>query len=161
MFRSPRQYFVQSFLIPPFLGAVMQQYSERVYLNVPYAEKESAKQMGARWCPERRQWWVRSVGAAPGVHRWLVPGRQRDQAKEADDFLRRTGKTKKPKRPKLVRATGKSPTVTPRTDFSLPTCACLSPPWEHCEHTVRTEPDPFAAEFDAQMQHIRSIAHAV
>ena len=27
--------------------------------------------------------------------------------------------------------------VTKRTDFSLPECDCASPPWEHCEHTLR------------------------
>ena len=31
----------------------------RVYLNVPYDEKEEAKSLGCLWDPERRSWYVR------------------------------------------------------------------------------------------------------
>lgn len=31
----------------------------RTYLNVPYAEKDEAKRMGARWDPQRRRWYAR------------------------------------------------------------------------------------------------------
>lgn len=30
---------------------------ERIYLNVKYAEKEEAKKLGARWCPEKKSWY--------------------------------------------------------------------------------------------------------
>ena len=30
----------------------------RIYLKVPYEEKEEAKQLGARWDPDRKQWYV-------------------------------------------------------------------------------------------------------
>ncbi len=30
----------------------------RIYLRVPYEEKEEAKQLGARWDPDRKQWYV-------------------------------------------------------------------------------------------------------
>ena len=124
----------------------------RVYLNVPFAEKDSAKRLGARWCPEKRQWWVGNVGACPGVHRWLVPGKLRDQAKEADDFLRGVRPNKKKKRPKARPVDQHAPRFTPRTDFSLPECACTSRPWEHCIHTLESSPD------DAAAQHMRDIA---
>ena len=26
--------------------------------------------------------------------------------------------------------------ATPRTDLSLPECACSTPPWEECPHTI-------------------------
>lgn len=46
---------------------------DRVYLNVPYAEKDAAKALGARWDPDRRQWWVAGGGSLPtGVERWLL-----------------------------------------------------------------------------------------
>ena len=128
----------------------------RVYLNVPYAEKDSAKALGARWCAVKRQWWVSNVGACPGVHRWLVPGRLREQAKEADDFLRRTHVGKKVKRPKARPVDPHAPRSTPRIDFSLPDCACTSPPWEHCPHTA--ESDDWADGDDAAAQHMRDIA---
>ncbi len=30
----------------------------RTYLDVPFAERETAKQLGARWDPERKKWFV-------------------------------------------------------------------------------------------------------
>lgn len=46
----------------------------RVYLAVPFAEKEEAKQHGARWSPERRQWWIERqyIDKHPGISRWFV-----------------------------------------------------------------------------------------
>ena len=32
--------------------------SDRVYLNIPYKEKQSAKSKGARWDPEMKSWYV-------------------------------------------------------------------------------------------------------
>jgi hypothetical protein len=41
-------------------------------LNVPFAEKEEAKQLGARWDPKRRKWYVPAgVDAAP-FSRWTA-----------------------------------------------------------------------------------------
>ena len=30
----------------------------RIYLNVPFAEKENAKMHGAKWDPKKKKWWV-------------------------------------------------------------------------------------------------------
>lgn len=30
----------------------------RIYLNVPYSEKDNAKQHGAKWDPKKKRWWV-------------------------------------------------------------------------------------------------------
>lgn len=30
----------------------------RVYLNVPFAEKETAKQLGCKWNPRNKKWWI-------------------------------------------------------------------------------------------------------
>lgn len=32
--------------------------AQRVYLSVPFARKEEAKRIGARWSPENRMWWI-------------------------------------------------------------------------------------------------------
>lgn len=32
--------------------------NSRLYLNVPYSEKDEAKSLGARWNPERKEWYV-------------------------------------------------------------------------------------------------------
>jgi hypothetical protein len=34
----------------------------RTYLNVPYSEKEEAKKLGARWDPDKRQWFCYQIG---------------------------------------------------------------------------------------------------
>jgi hypothetical protein len=42
-------------------------------LNVPYAEKDEARALGARWNPTRKKWYVPDgVDAAP-FERWLAP----------------------------------------------------------------------------------------
>jgi len=106
--------------------------SSRVYLAVPFAEKDEAKRHGARWNPERRQWWIdrQDIGKHPGVHRWIVDNDSlAARAKEALDFnqLAPGGSRRDTKRLAPVR--------TPATTFDLPACACSTPPWEHCEHT--------------------------
>lgn len=42
---------------------------KRVYLNVPFAEKDEAKALGARWCPERRLWYI-PQGLSRKLFRW-------------------------------------------------------------------------------------------
>jgi len=34
---------------------------EKIYLNVPYAEKDFAKEHGARWDPKKKKWWTKEV----------------------------------------------------------------------------------------------------
>ncbi len=53
----------------------------RVWLDVPYAEKDRAKALGARWDPAARSWFARKAGI-PGLERWerlpdLLPGEDR------------------------------------------------------------------------------------
>jgi hypothetical protein len=50
--------------------------ADRVWLNVPYEEKDEAKAAGARWDGERGRWWAPEGSAASGDGRWvpLVPG---------------------------------------------------------------------------------------
>jgi len=33
----------------------------RVYLNVPFDEKDVAKSHGAKWDPEKKKWWVQEM----------------------------------------------------------------------------------------------------
>lgn len=45
----------------------------RLYLDVPYQEKDQAKAIGARWDPERWQWWVDPQRtSSKDVARWLT-----------------------------------------------------------------------------------------
>ena len=62
----------------------------RVYLTVPYAEKDEAKRHGARWDPERKRWWIdrSKIADQPGIHRWMSDEPAlAEQAREAEAFL--------------------------------------------------------------------------
>ena len=41
------------------------------YLNVPFAEKDAAKRLGARWDAGRRQWYVVDVEDMRPFMRWM------------------------------------------------------------------------------------------
>jgi ribonuclease HI len=42
----------------------------RVYLDVPYADKEYAKEHGAKWDPKKKKWWVDSL--TPPLERFVT-----------------------------------------------------------------------------------------
>jgi hypothetical protein len=41
------------------------------FLNVPYAEKDQARELGARWNPSRKRWYVPNGVALEAFERWL------------------------------------------------------------------------------------------
>ena len=45
-----------------------------IVLKVPYAEKDEAKALGARWNKERKIWYVPDGADAALFKRWLAPG---------------------------------------------------------------------------------------
>lgn len=46
----------------------------RVDLEVPFAEKDEAKSLGARWDPGRKTWYVPAGSSHHAFQRWLPPG---------------------------------------------------------------------------------------
>ena len=45
--------------------------SNRVYLNVPYAEKDTAKQLGAKWDAKAKRWFIASELPSNSFAQWL------------------------------------------------------------------------------------------
>lgn len=45
--------------------------SSKVYLNVPYAEKDEAKALGARWDAAKKKWYAPPGAEADRFERWL------------------------------------------------------------------------------------------
>jgi hypothetical protein len=43
----------------------------RIYLNVPYAEKDAAKALGAKWDAERKKWYVPATKDSAEFAKWL------------------------------------------------------------------------------------------
>lgn len=44
---------------------------KRIYLNVPYSEKDQAKLLGARWDTNKRKWYILNSGITTAFSRWL------------------------------------------------------------------------------------------
>ena len=59
--------------------AVSASPSQRIYLAVPFGEKNAAKSLGARWDAERKSWFASNETDAARLSRWL-PGSQVDAA---------------------------------------------------------------------------------
>lgn len=45
-----------------------------IILKVPYAEKDEAKALGAKWNNARKAWYIPDGQVATGFERWLAPG---------------------------------------------------------------------------------------
>lgn len=93
----------------------------RINLHCPYAEKDSAKQLGAKWDPAAKTWYIVNVEDLTPFMRW-IPAKQHTHP----------GKKKRPKRPKQTPEDRHKPKVTGQY---TPLCNCTTPPWEHCPHT--------------------------
>jgi hypothetical protein len=59
-------------------------------LKVPYAEKDEAKALGARWNKERKLWYVPDGQAEAPFARWITAGQDaapaREQAAKVDTY---------------------------------------------------------------------------
>lgn len=45
------------------------------WLDVPYSEKNAAKDRGARWDPEERRWYAPASVDISGLRRWMMSAR--------------------------------------------------------------------------------------
>lgn len=84
----------------------------RTDLNVPFAEKDEAKALGARWDPARKRWYVQDKDLAPFA-KWLREGGAAASAPAAGK-VPRTGPAEPPAH-----------------------CGCDVLPWEACVHSPR------------------------
>lgn len=122
--------------------------ADRVWLAVPYHEREGAKRAGAHWDPVCRAWWItrRDLVASPDARRWLQ-GRTKQAPSNNPSARHSTSPATSPavqrdlfgEAPQPVTPANRKglagPVLTPARDFSLPVCCCSVPPWEHCPHT--------------------------
>jgi hypothetical protein len=87
----------------------------RTYLTCPFAEKDEAKALGARWDAARKRWYIENVPDLAPFSRWLADGGAGAGAAPAA----------KPSSAAGVR-TGPAQVVH---------CGCAVLPWEPCVHT--------------------------
>ncbi len=87
----------------------------KTYLRVPFAEKDEAKRLGARWDPAKKLWYVQSAPNLAAFERWLSA---------QGDLVDATAK------PAAAVRTKAAPVQAGAHYFELP-CDCL--PWVGCE----------------------------
>ena len=56
---------------------------ERTYINVPFEEKNEAKELGAQWDPKEKSWFIPEGVEKDNFSRWLDGGKQQPQAPAA------------------------------------------------------------------------------
>lgn len=93
----------------------------RINLVTPFAEKDAAKALGARWDSARKTWYIQNVADLTPFQRWIPAAANGPAAPAA--------------RPAQATATAPSDggTVT-RSVTVLTHCGCAVLPWEPCVH---------------------------
>ena len=92
----------------------------RINLVTPFAEKDAAKALGARWDAARKIWYIVDVEDLTPFLRW-IPDIDAAQASSLET----------PAKP-----IGRSAGVITTPTLKLPHCGCKVPAWQDCPHTV-------------------------
>lgn len=58
-------------LFSKWLGSEIVTEIKKVYLNVPFEEKDEAKKMGARWDNDKKKWYVLSTADLENFKKWI------------------------------------------------------------------------------------------
>ena len=73
----------------------------RVWLNVPFPDKDRAKKLGARWCLANKRWFLENPADLSPFLEW-IPGRllkphkqEKAAARDVDRYDNKSGKAKK------------------------------------------------------------------
>ena len=105
----------------------------RIDLVTPFAEKEEAKALGARWDAAKKNWYVTDVEDLTPFLRW-IPKAGKTPATPVVGVKRKPSTSKPPSR--------KSDESNKLTELALavhvPHCGCDVLAWEPCKHTENT-----------------------
>jgi Domain of unknown function (DUF5710) len=99
----------------------------RINLKTPFAEKDAAKALGARWDANQKVWYIVDVSDLTPFLRW-IPDAQADAEPLAATVSPQAAPIATPAR------TSRAP-VAPRTLVAPPHCGCDVLPWQDCMHT--------------------------
>lgn len=94
----------------------------RINLVTPFAEKDAAKALGARWDSAKKIWYIMDVADLTPFLRW-IPNLEAASA-DATDGPARPAPTQQPKG------------HTTQSTRAVPHCGCKALPWDDCEHTA-------------------------
>ena len=86
----------------------------RINLVTPFADKDQAKALGARWDPVKKNWYIDDVADLTPFARWIP------NAAGAGAGAGAAVQTPAPSQPRQV----------------VPHCGCAVLPWDDCTHTT-------------------------
>lgn len=52
--------YINKLMIDLYVKSLEAKEKEKIYEDIPYSEKELAKQFGAKWCKDRKSWYFSS-----------------------------------------------------------------------------------------------------
>lgn len=107
----------------------------RINLVTPFAEKDAAKALGARWDAAKKLWYITDVTDLTPFLRW-IPNLEAARGESGDSA---TGKPAKQK--SAMPKPAKSPAVF-KPVVEVPHCGCNVLPWENCVHTASPPSHP-------------------
>ncbi len=103
--------------------------SMRINLVTPFAEKDAAKALGARWDSAKKQWYIVDVADLTPFMRWIP-----DLASAgSDDASTAPSNSANPARTNAARSAGKG--VITKSSVVFADCGCKVLPWEACSHS--------------------------
>lgn len=101
----------------------------RINLITPFAEKEAAKALGARWDAAKKCWYVVDAADLAPFSRW-IPNMEAAMENAPDGPARLT---KMPSKAPVNQFKG----PTTGSMIEVPHCGCDVLPWEDCVHTAK------------------------
>lgn len=131
-------------------------FSDRVFLDVPFAEKDLVKQRGGIWDPSIKRWWIArcDIAANLDIFPWIADKDLQIATMGAWDWAREDDEEEPPPaaappckahgdgqailaaKSVWADASAAAAASPPPPLPPLPTpCDCATPPWEHCLHT--------------------------
>ncbi len=100
----------------------------RINLVTPFAEKDAAKALGARWDAAKKCWYIVDVDDLTPFMQW-IPNL---------DATQETGTTAgaSPQTRAKAAVVKTKPPVASKPAVEVPHCGCPVLPWEDCEHSL-------------------------
>lgn len=99
----------------------------RINLVTPFAEKDAAKALGARWDATKKLWYIVDIADLTPFLRW-IPNLEAATVDAVDSGARPT----QPIEPNPIR---RSAGVITTSTVEVAHCGCNVHPWDACEHT--------------------------
>lgn len=101
----------------------------RINLVTPFAEKDAAKALGARWDSAKKTWYITDAADITPFQRW-IPNREAATGT--------AGTTRPaPRTPKLPAEESKG--AITGSSVEVPHCGCDVLPWDDCVHTANPQ----------------------